>query len=239
MHEFSVVLKKQLLAAGASLVGIGGLAEMPPEHVGEMRCGVSIAVAVSPSVIGQNSLGPTAQFYAEYKSIMDRKLPALGTLCGRLLCEQGYQAVVLPTSGGGDPDTLRTPISHKMVATRGGLGWIGKNGLLITEAYGAAIMLISVLTDAPLTQETAIDESACGDCRACVLACPGKALSGKKWCIGVDRNALLDPHRARKTARQRALDQLHVQETVCGICIAVCPRTKAYVHRADSAVEIG
>lgn len=237
--EASIGIKDYLLNRGAALVGVAAFDTLSSSPESGMIRGVSIAVAISPSVVGENGLGPTEQFYSQYKQIMNIELPGLADACCRWLSTHGYRSVVLPTSGGADPDTLRTPLSHKMVATRSGLGWIGKNGLLVTREYGSAIMLISVLTDAPLTPGAPIDSSQCGACTVCVRSCPGSALRGQTWCIGTDRDQILDARKARATGRQRALDYLGVEETVCGICIAVCPWTRRYTKLgSDGAVTM-
>ena len=46
---------------------------------------------------------------------------------------------------------FRTVMPHKTVAVHAGLGWIGKSALFVTEKYGSAVRLTSVLTDAPLS----------------------------------------------------------------------------------------
>lgn len=228
MIRASVEIKEYLLNRGAALVGVAALDTLSSSPESGMSRAISVAVALSPSVIGENRLGPTAHFYSHYKRIMNTELPALAESCCGWLMARGYRSVVLPTSGGADPDTLRTPLSHKMIATKGGLGWIGKNGLLVTKDYGSAVMLISVLTDAPLAPGAPIDSSQCGDCTVCVRSCPGGALKGQTWCLGTDRDQILDAQKARATARHRALHCLGVEETVCGICIAVCPWTRRY-----------
>lgn len=70
--------------------------------------------------------------------------------CAALLRTHGYQATAnteehLPT---GAED--RSPLPHKAVACRAGLGWIGKNNLLTTPDFGGAVRLCTVVTDAPL-----------------------------------------------------------------------------------------
>ena len=44
----------------------------------------------------------------------------------------------------------QTALPHKTIATRAGIGWIGKSALLVTAKYGSAIRLSSILTDTPI-----------------------------------------------------------------------------------------
>lgn len=57
---------------------------------------------------------------------------------------------------------------HFGIATRAELGWIGKNCLLVTEKFGSAIRLSSLLTQVPLCYEEPVNRSHCGACRICV-----------------------------------------------------------------------
>lgn len=63
------------------------------------------------------------------------------------------------------------------VANRAGLGFIGKNGLLITEEFGSFVYLGEIMTNLTLDPDTPI-ACQCGDCTRCLDACPVKALLG-------------------------------------------------------------
>jgi len=64
-----------------------------------------------------------------------------------------------------------------VVAQRAGLGFIGKNGLLITEEFGSYVYLGEIITNIPFEPDTPI-ENQCGDCTKCVDQCPTSALLG-------------------------------------------------------------
>ncbi|MGX4685445.1 tRNA epoxyqueuosine(34) reductase QueG [Vagococcus sp. JNUCC 83] len=63
------------------------------------------------------------------------------------------------------------------VAQRAGLGFIGKNGLLITEEFGSYVYLGEIITNIPLEPDTPI-ENKCGECTKCIDQCPTSALLG-------------------------------------------------------------
>lgn len=91
--------------------------------------------------------------------------------------------------------TKSSILPHKKIATMSGLGWIGKNNLLITEKYGAAFSMCSVLTDMPLnTTKAEIISSRCEKCNLCVNICPVGAIQGKEWKSGISRDEILDVH---------------------------------------------
>lgn len=63
------------------------------------------------------------------------------------------------------------------VAARAGIGFIGKNGLLITKEYGSYIYLGEIITNIPFESDLRVDYD-CGECNRCIVGCPTKALLG-------------------------------------------------------------
>jgi epoxyqueuosine reductase len=68
------------------------------------------------------------------------------------------------------------PVLEKALAVRAGLGWQGRNTLLIHPAAGSTFVLGGLLLDRPLPSATPL-APACGECRRCIDACPTGALS--------------------------------------------------------------
>ena len=68
-------------------------------------------------------------------------------------------------------------ISDRSFAAAAGLGWIGRNGCLIDARYGSFVVLAEIVTNLPLPPDDPVAQG-CGDCHACVDACPGAALPG-------------------------------------------------------------
>jgi epoxyqueuosine reductase QueG len=120
--------------------------------------------------------------------------------------------------------TLRNTFSHKMVATRAGLGWIGKTDLFISKKFGPRLRLASVLVDYPLKPlNPPIDRSRCGKCNLCVAACPAQAASGKLWNIHIDRDEFYSAAKCKETANRLTLEKIGRDMRLCGICVSVCP----------------
>ena len=69
------------------------------------------------------------------------------------------------------------PISDKQWARRAGLGWIGRNTLLVNPVLGSYCNIGELVTPSPADSYDTPIENRCGDCRACVDACPNRALS--------------------------------------------------------------
>jgi hypothetical protein len=64
----------------------------------------------------------------------------------------------------------RMTVSHRVIAENGGLGWRGKNGLIVNEKFSCAIRFASVITDLPLIHGRKVRAS-CGECEACLKSC--------------------------------------------------------------------
>jgi len=230
MSDLSSKIKSALHKRGASLVGFADLSEMPANVRHFKRFAVSIAVALDSSIIANIRKGPTQEYYSEYRKA-NASLSDLGKYTARMIRDYGYKGIAkAPTNVGIDPKTHSTALPHKTVATRAGLGWIGKCALLVTKEYGSAIRLTTVLTDAELETAIPVDKSLCGDCLICVNLCPGKAPSGKNWKANLHRDKFFNPFTCRRTARKYAR-KIGIDDTVCGICISVCPWTKKYIKR--------
>ena len=110
-----------------------------------------------------------------------------------VLKEECIKYYIPPVAQQNEEDLLAV-FSFKYAAVNAGLGWIGKNDVLITEKYGPRVRLSAVLVDYPFETGRKITESRCGSCNRCVDICPHKALKGLNWDINALRNNLIDYH---------------------------------------------
>lgn len=225
------LLSELLLQAGAAIVGFADLGNLPEEGRHGLNYAVSIAVSLNPGIIRNIAEGPTHEYHHEYNRA-NTLLAELGWRAAHLLAENGYGAVTnKPTGEDFDTQTLATPLPHKTVATRAGLGWIGKSALLITEQFGAAFRLTSVYTDAVFVTPDPVNVSRCGECVSCVKACPGQAILDRNWEAGMSRESYYSAASCYKIGKGYTA-ALKIDSTICGICIAVCPWTKKYISRS-------
>ncbi len=221
-------LKGLLYEKGASAAAFADLGHLPGGPPRGMNRAVSLAVALDRDILAGIHDGPTRPYFREYERVNER-IDGLCRLAAARLEGAGYRAIPLfPTTENWDRETLAADFPHKTAATRAGLGWIGKSDLLITERFGAAIRLGTVLTDAPLEPAEPVDVSRCGRCRACVDRCPAGAIQGPDWQKGVPREVLYRAASCAETAR-RFSDALAIPATICGICIVACPWTQKYM----------
>jgi epoxyqueuosine reductase len=149
----------------------------------------------------------------DYHRILKKKLVRLGRWLAEARPKTQWRACV---------DTA--PILEREWAARAGLGWFGKNTLLLNREFGSEIFLGMLLTDQDLEADTPRPEH-CGTCTACLDACPTgafvepKVLDARR-CVGY----LTVEHRsAIPDELQRGIGSMVAG---CDICQEVCPWTQ-------------
>ena len=139
------------------------------------------------------------------------------------LRDRGFQALVCDgfESGG-------SMLPLKLAAVRAGVGWQGKNSLVISRRFGSLLALGGIVTDAILEFDGGGVGDHCGKCHACQDACPTSALD--------------EPYRLK---RERCLSHLLEGESLsdevrrlmgnrileCDICQTVCPWNRKHLER--------
>ena len=115
-------------------------------------------------------------------------------------------------------------------AARGGIGFYGKNTMLITRRHGSWVVLGTLVTDVELVQTPAL-RAGCGDCTICIDACPTGAL---------DEPGTLDATKclsywtqAPEPVPEDYRSELGPQVYGCDICQDVCPWNRWYVAGRD------
>jgi len=212
---------------GLDLYGYAAMTDILPGAWGRWPYAISIALALPAERMAGVWAGPTPAYYDAYETV-NARLNETSRLIELWLLDAGYRAQAFAATVSGEAleglgPALSAPVQHKTVATRAGLGWIGKNGLLITRAYGPRVRLASVFTDFPLPTCVPFTEGACGSCTRCVDACPAGALLGATWYVGMPRAKIVDAHRCEEVATRLLEERVGAHNAVCGICIAVCP----------------
>lgn len=224
--DLTEALRDLLMAKGAGLVGIGSMEGVPDC---EYCCGISVAIPLPKEVTRDLQTAPTREYHDQYYSL-NRKLNEIVLEGEHFLREAGYEAYAQTTDRVTVNEQKRSRLPHKTVATRAGLGWIGKNNLLVTREYGCAVRLSSLLTNAPLSCGEAITKSLCGGCDLCVRKCPAGALSGVLWEAGVDRDQIVDIDKCYKKQIEIMTASTGIHEDLCGKCFAVCAYTQRYLR---------
>jgi epoxyqueuosine reductase len=105
----------------------------------------------------------------DYHKVIRQKLKRIWQKMSNHLSEQGYEGA------NGRVFTDSAPILEKALAEKAGLGWIGKNTLLLSRESGSWFFLGEILTDLPLKIDAPQATKHCGSCSACMDVCPTDA----------------------------------------------------------------
>lgn len=176
-------------------------------------------VASTPDYVEQMKLDKTIENDEFY--LTEIKTDKIADHLENYIAAQGFKAYsqseknILQT-GYYDRENRKTPLPHKTIAGLAGLGWIGKHNLLVTNEYGSAISMGSILTNAPLKSELNKPmASNCGECDICKNICKVNAIKGKAWKLGISRETIVDVFLC----------------TTCFQCVVQCPWTIRYMKK--------
>lgn len=133
--------------------------------------------------------------------------------------------------------TDSAPVLERAWAIKAGLGWIGKNSMLITPRNGSYFFIGEIITDLELAYDKPSGGDYCGDCKRCIDACPTQA-------IGFDR--MIDSRRCisyltieKKGELPEAFRGQYKQWIFgCDICQEVCPWNRFSVPHNEQAFKL-
>lgn len=257
IQDLTSRLKQQALALGFHQIGIARVADAPTAAIAHLQTWLAagwqadmawmanpqrqdiravmpevesvICVALNYYVPQQRSDGQEfgkISRYAwgrDYHKVMHKKLKALTqwlTVQG-----DGIQARYYSDTG---------PVQDKVWAQQAGLGWIAKNGNLITREYGSWVFLGEVLTNLQLPHDRP-HTAHCGTCTRCLEACPTGAIPTP---YVVDANRCLAYHTIENRAPElpaAIAEQLQGWVAGCDICQEVCPWNQRFAQPTDVA----
>lgn len=224
------LLEKHFTPREEFIFGFADLRGLLIPGLSDYPFGISIGRKLDDSIIDKLIDGPTLEYYRHYNDTYEE----LSTLTQRIQKELQYNNIscfpIKPAISLGSKyyarylESLSYDISHKMVATRAGLGWIGKTDLLITKEFGPRLRLVTILLESdPGITAVPIEKSRCGRCNICVEKCPARAANGVLWDITVHRDQFFNAFKCREKCGELAKQRLNADERICGLCVSVCP----------------
>jgi epoxyqueuosine reductase len=210
-------LKKFTQNLGLDLFGVADIREVKSEFVVSPELLVKLDKAVvlggrlSKTVLAELVQAPTRLYSYHYRtlnSLLDQS--ALKTTL--YIESQGYLALPIPTSQILDWKKQTGHLSHKKMGVLAGLGWIGRNNMLVNPKFGSQFRLVTILTDMPLKIDQPLKET-CGACHSCMKVCPAQAI--KETPADFDHVKCFDAI--------KGFQKLHLAEQyICGVCLNVC-----------------
>ena len=216
--------------SGQCIIGFSSLENLVPKKFKRLKYGITIGIKLDDSIIDNIKGGPTAE-YAEHYDKINKTLNKTASDIKRMLKDQGNNAEVIKSTISVSEEkripnyinTLSVEFPHKTAATRSGLGWIGKTALFVSWEFGPRVRLVTILTDRKLETGIPVTDSLCGKCEICVNRCPAQASNGKNWHVQMKREDFFDAKKCRDTARKLGIQRIGRYDSLCGICVAVCP----------------
>jgi epoxyqueuosine reductase QueG len=172
---------------------------------------VSFGLLVPRGVLDTLTDGPTAFYLHHYRQV-NYRLDVIAYELAKEIERAGARALPFAASQIVDWQNQLAHISHKHVGVQAGMGWIGRNNLLVHPRFGARVRYNTVLTDMDLAPDGA-SGNGCGDCHACEAACPGRAI--------VREPADFD-HRGCFDLLTQFKNKRNLGHHICGLCVKAC-----------------
>ena len=217
---------------GADYFGIADLTparatilEQGGTEIAQYPRSISVGIALFHTIVNQLPRRPDRSVAVSYRShcydVINVRLDQIISRLTSTLQRCGHRAFPIPAAKRVDDDRICAIFSHKLSAHLAGLGWIGKNCLLITPDMGPRVRWATVLTDAPLAPTGQPVVERCGDCHECLDICPVGGFTGQPFRAEEPRAARFDAGKCdRYFSKMKEKDG---ETAVCGLCLYTCP----------------
>jgi epoxyqueuosine reductase QueG len=173
---------------------------------------VVLAWPLSAAVLETITDCPSPLYFHHYRQV-NYRLDTLALEVAAFLQAAGFLALPLPASQTLDASDMSSHLSHRHMGYLAGLGWHGRNNLLVSPALGSRMRLVTVLTDAPLPPAEKPLADDCGTCSRCRKVCPARAIGETPADFRLDLCA------ARLTEFRKLP---RIGQRICGVCVKAC-----------------
>jgi epoxyqueuosine reductase len=210
-------LKKFCLQQGADLFGVANIDKikegftLSQDLLANFDKAICLGIRLSESVLAEISYSPTRLYFHHYKTV-NTLLDHIALKVSNYIQKKAFLSLPIPASQILDWQNQKAHLSHKRIGYLAGLGWIGRNNLLVNKNLGSQFRLVTILTNMPLATDKPTKED-CKNCRLCIKICPAGAI--KESSSDFDHISCFE--RLKEFQKQRLVDQY-----ICGVCIKVC-----------------
>ncbi len=210
-------LKKFCTGEGADLFGVADISGVKEgfmigaKALEKLDRAVCLGVRLSQGVLNEISAQPTRLYFHHYRTA-NMFLDQLAFKVASFIQKKRFLALPIPASQIVDWQNQKAHLSHRHLGVLAGLGWIGRNNLLVNKESGSQFRLVTIITNMLLGADRPQKEG-CGTCRLCIAACPCGAI--KEDQVEFDRARCLE--QLKEFQKQRLTDQY-----ICGVCVNVC-----------------
>ncbi len=210
-------LKKFSLNLGLDLFGVGDISGVKkefailPDLLMRFDKAVSLGIGLSGAVLSEISDRPTRLYFHHYRTA-NAILDQMTFRVSGYIQKKGFLALPIPASQILDWQKQTAHLSHKQIGVLAGLGWIGRNNLLVNDKLGSRIRLATILTNMPLKADKPF-KTGCGVCRRCLEICPAGAIKERVQ----DFDHIKCFEKLKEFQKQRLVDQY-----ICGVCVHAC-----------------
>ena len=210
-------LKKFCLSLEIDLFGIADIKDIKneflisPKVLAKMDRAVCLGLRISQAALEEIEKVPTRMYFHHYRMV-NTFLDQVALRVGNYIQKKGFLSLPIPASQIIDWEKLSAHASHRKLGVLAGLGWIGRNNLLVNKELGSQFRLVTILTDMPLEADKPIKNN-CGICQLCVKICPAQAIKADP--VNFEHKKCFE--KLREFQKQRQVDSY-----VCGICVNIC-----------------
>ncbi len=205
-------------ARGAAVFGVADVASLRRDYPdefglcpGDYAHGVVVGVRLSGAVLEDILDRPTPLYFHHYRQV-NFLLDRIALELANELQSRGQRGLALPASQYVQRDPPRGQVSHRLLGWQAGLGWRGRNNLLVNPEFGSQVRYVSILTDADLPCGKPLQRD-CGDCDACLEVCPAGAIREDPLAFDLE---------ACYAKLCEFVKIRFVGQHICGVCVKAC-----------------
>lgn len=210
-------LKKFCQEQGIGLFGVADISKIKkdfliePKVLKKLDRAISLGIRLSESILEEIETHPTRLYFHHYRTVNAFLDQAAFKVCNYVQ-KKNYLSLPIPASQILDWQNQKAHLAHKQIGYLAGLGWIGRNNLLVNTKLGSKFRLVSILTNMPLKVDQPTKKD-CGACQLCIRICPAEAIKENPK----DFHHLKCFEKLKEFQRQKLVDQY-----ICGICVKAC-----------------